>query len=149
MDNLIMNARWQIEAEGMPQCFTNQGPITYDNFCVNGNRTCSVTMIRKGGQASTTYDVPIPICGQQSIAFGCCIRCVGCDCCYLQCDFYDANNCLINSDRENITSCITADFNTQMARFRIPCNCTSCQVSIQFMDRVTACSYCAPFAYFC
>lgn len=149
MDNLILNSQWLSGGDGEPQYFNNTGPITYDNFCVNGNQTCSVTMIKQGGQARTQYEVPIPVCGQQRLVFGCCIRCIGADCCNLQVDFYDANNRLLDSSKENITGSLNADFNNQMGTFLIPCNTAKASLSIQFVDRVTACTYCAPFCYFC
>lgn len=149
MDTIIMNSQWHAGKDEMPQYFTNKGPITYDNFCVNGNQTCSITMMKKGGRAKTQYEVPIPVQGQQALTFGFCCRCIGADCCFLQVDYYDANHCLMDSCKEKVTNQLTADFNTCMARFMIPCHCTSLRLSIRFTDRITACTYCAPFAYFC
>lgn len=144
-----MNSQWRPSNTGDVECFTSTGPITYDNFCVNGSQTCSVTMTKRGGVAKTQYDVPIQVYGQQAIVFGCCIRCIGADCCILQVDFYDANNRMIDSCREDITSKISADFTNQMGRFMCPCNAVTCKLSIQFTDRITACTYCSPYAYFC
>lgn len=148
-NNLIMNSQWCADEKGGPQYFSDSGPFTYDNFCVNGNRTCSITMTRKGTQAVLQYNLPIPIQGQQNLMFGCTIRCIGVDCCYLQVDFYDTNNRLIDSCKNNITTTLSADFNTQMTNFPCPCNACTARCSIHFQDRITACTFCAPFAYYC
>ena len=44
MNNLIKNAIWRSGQSNDPQFFLNTAPISFDQFEINGYRTCSITM---------------------------------------------------------------------------------------------------------
>ena len=146
--NLIMNSQWCPGSTGGPQYFSGTGPVTYDQFFVSGNRTCSVTMTENNSTASDSYDLAIPVFGQKSLVFGYIIRAISCNCCYLQVEYYNQNNQPIDILKMDITRSITADFRSQMRCFPIPCNAQYAKVSLHFNNQVTACTFCAPCAYF-
>ena len=42
MQNMIKNAQWFSQENGKILYFTNEGSITYDRFCMDNHRFCSL-----------------------------------------------------------------------------------------------------------
>lgn len=145
MSNLIQNANWQqTSPEGGPLYFSGTGPVTFDNFCVNGNRTCSVTIA--SGAASDNYDVPIDVRGCCAIRFGYILRAVQAECIMLCAAFLNANGDLVKAEKIPIQDRVSCDFKRHTARFYIPSGAETVWLSLLFEGKVTACSFCAPHA---
>lgn len=148
MENLIKNSCWQPGPSGGPKYFSGHGPITYDNFCLNGYRTCSITMTEQG-KAADLYDLPICVQDMKSINWGYCIRSIEANNVELVAEFFDQNNCSIVIDKKDITNKICYNFQEISQCFDIPCNAFTVKLSLEFNGKITACTYCAPTAYFC
>lgn len=150
MENLIINSSWQPDFRGEPKYFLNVGPISYDTFCLKGNRTCSLTINRQDNMvASNCYQSAIYVKKKQAIEWGYYIRCIKADFIVLVAEFFDINGNSIGCSQQNITSKIGYEFKQVMARFPIPYQAIKVKLSIQFKGEITACTYCAPVAYFC
>ena len=54
MQNMIKNAQWFSQENGKMLYFTNEGSITYDRFCMDNHRFCSLTM--KNDKAANRYE---------------------------------------------------------------------------------------------
>lgn len=149
MKNLIQNARWEPEAGGGPACFTNTGPLTYDDFTLRGYRTCSITMSSDNSvTARSAYDPLIEIHGQTALCFGVIVRAVELQHMALVADFYTQDDTLLRSVRHSLTSRVTSTFARRTTRFAIPCGARTVRIAIEFTGKVTACTFCAPLAYF-
>ncbi len=145
MSNLIQNSNWQlVSPEGGPLHFSGTGPLTYDNFCLDGNRTCSVTMMN--GAASDKYDNPINVRGRCAIAFGYILRAIEADSIMLCANFSNENNDFIESKRNPIENRVSHDFKYQVARFSVPAGADTVHLSLLFEGRIIACTFCAPYA---
>ena len=149
MKNLIQNSNWCREGNAMPECFSGSG-MTYDNFCICGCRTCSVSIPAESLMvANCLYDPDLAICGQCRLAWGCQIRAIEPGCIKLVAEFYDCCDRHINCCECEIGQRVTSDFTMQMAHFSVPCGAAKARLSIQFSGKVTACTLFAPTAYFC
>ncbi len=150
MKNVIQNARWRPEPGGGPACFTNTGPLTYDDFSLRGYRTCSITMSNDNSViARSAYDHPIEIHGQSALSFGVIARAVELQHMALVADFFTEDDELLRSVRHSLTSRVTSEFGRRTTRFAIPCGARTVRLAIEFTGKVTACTFCAPLAYFC
>ncbi len=150
MKNLIQNARWRPGPDGGPACFTNTGPITYDAFSLRGFRTCSVTMSNDNSVlARCAYDRPVEIHGQSALSFSVMVRAVELQHMALVADFFDPDGRWLRGVRHSLTSRVTSEFGRRTTRFSIPCGAHTVRLAAEFTGRVTACTFCAPFAAFC
>lgn len=151
MNNLIKNSRWLPGPNGGPQYFSGVGPITYDNFVIRGNRTCSVTLLPNNCPVSAEdfYDPPIKVCGMKCITWGFTIRAIDSENVNLVAKFYDKNCNLIEISKCQIAPLLTYKFAPISSKFPIPCEAEAVKLSIEFSGRVTACTYYNPTAYFC
>lgn len=150
-NNLIMNSNWCQVDNGGPLHFSGSGPITFDRFCLNGCRSCSVTMTGQNGMqvAVDAYDPPIKVTGMCEMEWGYIIRAIEATQISLIADFYDVSGNLIQSVRCRITDRVSECFTRQMAHFKIPCDAENVMLSMEFNGAVTACTFLAPCAYFC
>ncbi len=145
MNNLLQNSNWQqTSPEGGPLHYSGSGPATFDKFALRGNRTCSVT--QASGSASDMYTLPIPVKGRRAIAFGYIIRAVEANSIVLAADFTDASGNIIKSERVPIQSRVTFKFSCVSTRFTVPANAENVKLSMLFEGKVTACTFCAPYA---
>ena len=150
MENIIKNSCWEPGANGGPQYFSAIGPITFDNFCINGYRTSSITQVTDCPlKARDSYDLPIPVCGQKNIKWGFCIRAIEAQEIALVAKFYDQQGCLLQRCRQNVADVVDYQFKKVMARFPIPCNTCWIKLAIEFVGNIIACTYYAPSAYWC
>lgn len=150
MKNLIQNERWCQGPSGTPSYFTNTGPITYDNLVIQGYRTCSSTMENNTSAfASNQYDNEISVCYQRAIVFGYSIRGIYVDTIYLQAEFFDASNHLLEVCKKDIAREIECDFCDVTGTFPIPCGAVRVKLSLQIRGKTTALTFFGPFAYFC
>lgn len=150
MKNLIKNERWCQGPTGAPLYFSNSGPITYDNFTINGYRTCSLTMDGTAfSAAANQYDEEISVCYQKAIVFGYFLRAIDVEIIFLQAEFYDASNNLLEVCKKDIAREMCADFHDITGTFPIPCGAVRVKLSLQFKGKCTAVSFGGPFAYFC
>jgi hypothetical protein len=143
MVNLIQNSNWQQASQaGGPLHFSSTGPITFDTFIFSGNRTCSVSM--PSGQANDTYDAFIPVRGRHAIEFGYVIRAVEAESVALRADFLDAKDAVVQS--YNVQVKAPCSFSYRSARFLVPLGAEVVRLSLAFEGKITACTFCAPFA---
>ncbi len=68
MENLIKNAQWFSQSNGKILYFTNHGLITYDKFCMDNHRFCSLSM--KEGKAENRYDLKVEVHDAQRVRYG-------------------------------------------------------------------------------
>lgn len=149
MNNIISNSRWEIDEGGFPRCFGFSGPITRDNFCWKGNHTCSITLPTCcDGKACITYDQGIPTHRQESMEWGICIRAIEAQHVWLRADFYGCYDDRIATEKVDVACAITDAFDDVHACFQIPCSARYVKLSVLFEGIVTACTFCAPYAYF-
>ena len=149
MYNLICNSKWCPSSCEGPTYFHSCGPITYDEFFLHENRTCSVSIPTcHQSSAGIYYDLSIQTLDHHCIAWGCCIRAIQAQQVILRADFYDRCQELIATAKQNVCEKICADFQDIVVFFEIPKEACSVQLSIEFCGFITACTLCAPFAYF-
>lgn len=149
MKNLILNSRWCPGPWGGPMYFSGNGS-TYDDFTINGCRTCSITMYTDCKEIGRDiYNPAISVCGKQCICWGYCIRAIDAACIVLVADFFDASHSRIIALRCPIKDQITNQFHQIMGRFPIPSNASTVKLSMEFTGKITACTFYAPTAYFC
>lgn len=149
MKNLIQNARWESDAGGGPARFTNTGPLTYDDFWFRGYRTCSITMSSDNSvTARSAYAPLIEIHGQTALSFGVIVRAVELQHMALVADFFTEDDTLLRSVRHSLSPRVTSTFGRRTTRFAIPCGARTVRLAIEFTGKVTACTFCAPRAYF-
>ena len=145
---LIENSKWCPSPCGGPMYFSETGPITFDDFILHGNRTCSVTIPTcNQTTASMEYDLNIQVVGHSCIAWGCCIRAIEAERVILRADFFDRCQCLIATAKANVSCEISSKFRDVKALFDIPCDACSVKLALEFSGTITACTFCAPFAY--
>lgn len=152
MENLIKNSNWiQVSPNGGPLYFSGAGPVTFDNLVIDGNRTCSITLLNTNGSnfGADHYDLPIDVRGQACINWGYTLRVIDADKIVLLAKFYDSNNNHIQTLKSNITDAISYEFSRVSANFMIPNNATYVKLSMEFSGKVTACTFHIPTAYFC
>lgn len=148
MTNLIQNCHWRPDKHNNRSHFTSTG-CTYDNGCIHGYRTCSVTIPAKVDKIITDSYVPsIIVEGKNNICWGFIIRALKAQSILLMADFYDKHKNLITSKRHQIAPCVSCCFHRQMTCFSIPCEAHTVFLSIQFCGQITDCTYFYPCAYF-
>lgn len=149
MQQLIQNSKWCLSPCGGLMYFEERGPISFDDFCLHGNRTCSITIpTSHDTTAGIHYELSIPTLNHKGIEWGLCIRAIMAECVVLRADFFDSCQCLIASAKSNISAKISSRFRDVKTLFDVPCDAYSVILSIEFSGTVTACTCCAPFAYF-
>ena len=147
MQNLIQNSQWCPGPNGGPMYFSG-AVATYDNFCVEGNRTCSITQT-DGMQGYDQYDPLIPISGGAGIAWGYVLRAVEAEHIILQAAFFDGAGASVGTQQAEIAERVCGDFSRQMAQFTAPYTAAKVQLSLHFAGKVTACTFFAPTAFYC
>lgn len=147
MQNLIMNPMWVADASGdAPQYFTNEGPINFDNFRLKGYRTCTVCMA--SGRARNIYEPAVCVRGHCALCFGYCIRAIEAQSIRLGAEFSDLSGSVLTTKYADITSNVTYRFGVHMGLFPVPEEAQTAKLFIEFNGRVTACTFCAPRAFY-
>lgn len=144
MQNLIKNDQWYSQDKTSILYFTNTGPITYDPFCLNNFRFCSLSMT--SGNASNSYDQLIPLEQARILRFGYHMRAILVTKVTLEVVFVNQDNQSMVSCRKEITKDIDADFHDVCGCFQIPQFAYAAKVSLRFEDATTACTFGMPFA---
>ena len=149
MYNLIGNAKWCPSPCGEPMHFSCCGPITFDDCYLHENRTCSVTIPTSyQSTAGICYDLMIQVENHSCIAWGFCMRAICAENVTLRADFYDRCQELIATAKQNVCTKVCMEFQDVATLFEIPQDACMVQLSLEFSGTVTACTFCAPFAYF-
>jgi len=143
MQNLIKNAQWFSQSNGKILYFTNHGDITYDKFCMDNHRFCSLSM--KEGTADNRYDVKADITNADMIRFGYHMRAIVLDEACLWATFYDEHNKELTTCKKEITSFVDYDFHDVCASFQVPPHAITVSLSLHFKGTVTACTFGMPF----
>ena len=147
MQNLIMNPMWVADASGdAPQYFTNEGPINFDNFRLKGYRTCTVCMA--SGRARNIYEPAVCVRGHCALCFGYCIRAIEAQSIRLGAKFSDLSGSVLTTKYADITSNVTYRFGVHMGLFPVPEEAQTAKLFIEFNGQVTACTFCAPRAFY-
>ena len=147
MNNLIMNSCWCPGPGGGPAYFSG-AVATFDDFCIDDNRTCSITQTADM-QGYDQYDPLLPITGGRRIRWGYIMRKIEGPHILLQARFYSASGAVLDTQQEDIGCKVTAKFQRQMATFTAPRGAAKVQLSLHFAGKVTACTFYAPMAYYC
>lgn len=140
--NIINNAQWYPSVEDKILYFTNEGPITYDCFCVNNHRFCSLSM--ESGSAANRYDLQINVTSISSLQFGYYMRAITMECAYLEVTFTDEENRLIDICRKDITDRIHCEFQDVIREFIIPEDAVYAKFALRFCGKTTACTFGMP-----
>lgn len=149
MKNIIQNAQWYPASKCGPKFFSSNC-TTYDDLCINGYRTQSITIpCCDCKHGSMHYDCPIKVCCKSKIEWGFCIRAAQAQFVTLTADFYDCCNNLLDSCNCQIEEQITCKFKRIMCSFDIPRDAYTAKLSIVFEGKVTALTLYGPKAYFC
>ena len=147
MNNLIKNSIWRPGQSNDPEFFLNTAPITYDQFEINGYRTCSISMQNTSRRAANSYIPYISLCGCKGIYFGYVIRAIEAFDVYLTVSFFNVEQQLLETKSFNIASQINENFKRIIKYFRVPNEANSLKCAIIFNGKVTACTFLAPVAY--
>ena len=99
--------------------------------------------------ARCAYDRPVEIHGQSALSFSVMVRAVELQHMALVADFFDPDGRWLRGVRHSLTSRVTSEFGRRTTRFSIPCGAHTVRLAAEFTGRVTACTFCAPFAAFC
>lgn len=143
MKNLIKNPQWFSQSDGKILYFTNLGNITYDKFCMDNHRFCSLSM--QNGQASNSYDLCVDVCDAQSVRFGYHMRSIIPGNTTLQADFYDENDKRLNTYTKCVSDLVGVDFCDVSAVFPVPAQAAYVMLSLHFSGNVTATTFGMPF----
>ncbi len=143
MKNRIKNPQWFSQSDGKILYFTNLGSITYDKFCMDNHRFCSLSMDH--GDASNSYDLKVNVCDVQSVRFGYHMRAILPGNVSLQAVFYDENDKRVNTDTKCVSDLVGVDFCDVCAVFPVPCQAAYAMLSMHFSGNVTACTFGMPF----
>lgn len=149
MENLICNAEWDVGYDNRIEGFRNYGPVSVDSFCWDGNRTCSLSLSRgRGNTAGNCYELPIGVSGDKDLVWGYTMRVIEAECILLRAAFCDACGRVLSVENRDVTRDVGSEFNRVSAGFRIPREACMAFVSLHFEGLTTACTFCAPFAYY-
>lgn len=144
---MVKNSNWQPGPDGGPEFFSGM-IATYDDLCIDGNRTCSIT--QSGDmQGYDQYDLPIMVRGFHCVQWGYMIRRVDADSIVLRAEFYDYQNNLVEQQNAEIADRVDCNFNRVMMRFRVPYRAVYVRLSMHFNGKVTACTFYEPQAFYC
>lgn len=144
MINLIKNAQWFSQSDGKILYFTNEGPITYDRFCLDLHRFCSLTMTK--GAASNVYDPMIELNDASLLRFGYHMRSIYVEKAQLLVTFFNKEGKAIFLCTKDIESDLGSEFHDVAAQFHIPQDACFAQIGLRFIGDVTACTFGMPFA---
>lgn len=146
--NLIMNSQWAPGPNGGPMHFSG-ALTTYDECCICGHRTCSISIPACSGLAgSDCYDIPINVWNRRAITWGYEIRAIEAESIILAADFYGRAGNLMLSSREELAPCVGCHFQRIEHTFAIPRNACLVKLSMHFTGTTTACTFYAPKAYY-
>ena len=98
--------------------------------------------------AQDFYEPMIDVRGRASISWGWTIRTVDANAIALFAEFYDLNMNPTMTYENPITSEVTYEFKQIVSRFPVPAGAEIVRPSIKFTGRITACTFCAPFAFY-
>ncbi len=143
MENMIQNAQWFSQRDGKILYFTNHGNITYDKFCMDHHRFCSLSM--NSGEASNSYDLNVELYDAQMLRFGYHMRAILPGKASIHVSFYDERDQQIAQEEKDISELIGVDFCDACAAFEIPCDSAYAKLSLHFSGNVTACTFGMPF----
>lgn len=144
MQNLIQNAQWFSQSDGKILYFTNQGPITYDRFCMDNHRFCSLSL--SSGVASNAYDPLLYVHHAHLLRFGYHMRSIAVEKAELMVTFYNQAGKDIFICTKDITRDMGSEFHDVSAQFKVPQHAVSAKISLRFAGAVTACTFGMPFA---
>lgn len=143
MYNLIKNSCWKSGPHDGPLYFTRTDPVTYDNFCYKGDRTCSVTM-KECESSRINYDLFVKLCHARCLRMALTIRAVEISNIYYVVEFYDECQRFMCKKRRNVEACVKPYFETVFEDFSIPQNARYAKIYFIFENKVTACTCCNP-----
>ena len=144
--NLLQNPEWAPGKNGGPEFYSGEGPITYDNFELNGFRTCSITM-EDDNMAEDGYDLFFDVTGKKTLMVGMTMRAIEITKFEFMVEFFTGDKLNIKENRQNVTVEVKPEWGNVIAYFEIPENAVYGTFRWYFYDKVTACTYCAPAAY--
>lgn len=144
--NLLRNPEWAPGKSGGPEFFSGDGPITYDNFELNGFRTCSITM-GDGNTAEDGYDLFFDVSGKKFLMVGLTMRAIEITEFEFLVEFFTSEKISISELRKNLTVEVQPEWSNVYTFFEIPNNTVYGTFRWYFYNKVTACTYCAPAAY--
>lgn len=98
--------------------------------------------------AANQYDEEISVCYQKTIVFGYFLRAIDVEIIFLQTEFYDASNNLLEVCKKDIAREVCADFHDISGIFPIHAG-QYVKLSLQCKGKCIAVSLGGPFAYFC
>lgn len=146
--NLMRNSCFKQGPSGGPQFYTFTEPITYDDFCYNGCRTCSLTM-KDCDTATMEYDLFMNVSGCRCLTCSLYLRTIELtNLCYVV-EFYDECKQFLCKESKNVTSKAKPYFNNLCADFSIPRGARCAKFYWRFKDKTTACTWCNPRAFVC
>lgn len=143
MQNMIKNAQWFSQENGKILYFTNEGCITYDRFCMDNHRFCSLTM--KNGKAANRYECEIDLDCVSMIRFGYHMRAITAESVVLEATFFDENMRMIKTDSQEISENIGSEFHDVCAEFPVQRNAAYAKIAICFNGNITALTFGMPF----
>lgn len=146
VQNLLLNPEWAPGKSGGPEFYSGDGPITYDNFKLNGFRTCSITM-EDGNTAEDGYDLLFDVSGKKFLMVGLTMRAIEITELVFLVEFFTGENISISELRQNVTAKVQSEWSNVYTFFEIPNNTVHGTFRWYFYNKVTACTYCAPAAY--
>ncbi len=146
MRNLVGNPHLSPGTGGTPRFFSINGDITYDQCCICGYRTLSLTS-NNGLSSRVTHDQPIYVYGRRTLSWGFIIRSMYADSIVLHADFYDMCGNLLCSRQRDITYRVHFQFSRQQACFHIPTSANTVILSLQLNGCTTAATFFNPLAY--
>lgn len=144
MRNLIQNDQWFSKGNDKILYFTNTGAITYDKFCLNNFRFCSLSMA--SGSAANHYELQLPLQDAKILRVGYHMRAIAAQKVKLEAIFYNEEGQQILCKRNDVTNDIDADFHDVSTCFEIPKQASSVSLSLLFEGKITACTFGMPFA---
>ena len=146
MINLLQNPELKPGMQGVPMYYSVTGPFTYDDFVIDGYRTCSITM-PNGKMAMAGYDDFLNIAGKKNLQLGLNIRAIDISGLFFVVEFYNSDRDLINDVKKNVTSLVTDNFDEVFDSYAIPQNAAYAKVQCAFFNKVTACTFYNPRVY--
>lgn len=142
----MMNSKWAPGPGGGPKYYSGSGPITFDEFDLNGYRSCSVTM-PDNQMAVDGYDPLIDIENKNTVQFAMTIRTIDLSKCMYVVEFFDDKGQSMGESKKNVTGKIDYQFKDVFETFKVPRGAKYAKVSWVFLNKVTACTYLNPRFY--
>ena len=143
MQNMIKNAQWFSQENGKILYFTNEGSITYDRFCMDNHRFCSLTM--KNDKAANRYECEIDLDYISMIRFGYHMRAIAAESVVLEVTFLDENRKKIKTCSQEISEDIGSEFHDVCAEFSVLRNAAYAKIGLCSNGDITALTFGMPF----